>query len=480
VLTETAEAAVLPPPGAGARIAAYQGERRAVTTLTLTLDAAPDPGVPDEGALRAFYEANAPMFTEPERRWGRYLHVDAEKLRAALIPDEAALRAAYEANLAAYTVEESRVIDQIAIPTREAAEAAMARLLAGEATFESLGTEFGLTAEDLSLGRVTRGDLPDAAAGLVFDEPKPGIIGPVQLPAGFAVFRIREITAGGAAPFEDVRDQIGRRLADDLLQVRAPEIANQIEELRAEGLSIPEIAKRMEAGAGVTPGAFDGLARDATLAGGATAAGVEASDAFISEVFAALDAEERDLIQTPDGGNLLVMVERIEPSALLSLDQVRARAVAAWQTAERLEAVEAKGAELAARLGEDASIWDIGEELGLAALPQTPFTRMNPTATLPGALINRIFSAGTGGGVSAASDDGTQVIVAQVSSITPLGPEAMATTSAGIDQALADSLRSDTAEYFARAIVARHDTRIEPGVIDEVFRRLGANGSLSQ
>ncbi|HUS54771.1 MAG TPA: SurA N-terminal domain-containing protein [Thermohalobaculum sp.] len=480
ILTETAEAAILPPPGAGARIAAFQGENRVVTAVTLTLDSAPDPGMPDEGALRAYYEANEPMFTEPERRWGEYLHIDAAKLRADLVPDEATLRAEYEANLDAYTVEESRVIDQIAIPTREAVDAAMARLLAGEATFETLGAEFGLEAEDLSLGKVTRSDLPDAAAGLVFDEEKPGIIGPVQLPAGFAIFRIREISLGGAAPFEAVSAAIGGRLANDLLLVRAPEFANQIDELRAEGLSMPEIFQRIGVDAGVAYGTFDGLARDATLADGTTAASVEASPAFVSEVFTALDAEERDLVETPDGGYLLVQVARIEPSAVQTLDQVRDRAVAAWQTAEKLKAIESKGAELVARLGQDASIWDISAELGLTAKPHGPFSRMSPPPALPGALVEAIFKAGPAGGASAVSDDGTQVIVAQVSSITPLGPEAIATNSAAIDQALADSLRSDMTEYFARAVVARHDARIESGVIDEVFRRLGANGGLDQ
>jgi peptidyl-prolyl cis-trans isomerase D len=480
VLTETAEAATLPPPGAAARIAAFQGERRMVTTLNLSLDAAPDPGAPDEGALRAFYEANEPMFTEPERRWGGYLHVDAERLRAALVPDEATLRADYEANLASYTVEESRVIDQIAIPTREAAEAAMGRLVGGAATFESLGTEFGIAEGDLSIGRVTRGDLPEAAADQVFSKAEPGIIGPVRLPAGFAIFRIVEITPGGTAKFEDLRDRIGTRMASDLLSARAPELANQIEELRAEGLTLSEIANRIGADAGVVHGTFRGLARDASLPGGGAAEGFEASDVFISEVFDALDAEERDLVATPDGGYLLVMVERIEPSALQPLDQIRDRAISAWQAAERLKAIEAQGAALAARLGEDASIWDIGEELGLAASPQGPFTRMNPPATLPRALIDEIFSVETGGGASAASEDGTQVIVAQASSVTPLGPEAMASTSADIDTALSRSLESDTAEYFARAVVARHDAQIEPGVIDEVFRRLGASDGSGQ
>jgi peptidyl-prolyl cis-trans isomerase D len=237
---------------------------------------------------------------------------------------------------------------------------------------------------------------------------------------------------------------------------------------------MPEIAAHADISQGVAYGTFDGLARDATLAGGAAADGVQASAPLISEVFEALDAEERDLVETPDGGYLLVYVERIEPSAVQPLDKVRARAVAARQAAERLKALEAQGAELTARLGDDASIWDIAEELGVAAMMHQPFTRMTPPPALPGPLIEKIFRAANAGGVSAPDEDGTGVIVAQISSITALAPDAMAANSAGIDQVMAESLKTDMAEYFARAVEARHEAQIDPGVIDEVFRQLGA------
>jgi len=132
------------------------------------------------------------------------------------------------------------------------------------------------------------------------------------------------------------------------------------------------------------------------------------------------------------------------------------------------------------RLGEDASIWDLAEELGVAAMPLEAFTRMTPPAALPGALIDPVFSAAPAAGASAPGADATQVVVAQVTSVTVLGPEAMAASSASIDRALEETLTKDMTEYFARAVVARHDARIEPGVIDEVFRRLGASGQQPQ
>ena len=106
--------------------------------------------------------------------------------------------------------------------------------------------------------------------------------------------------------------------------------------------------------------------------------------------------------------------------------------------------------------------------------PPDSAERATPPPALSGPLVEKVFQAESAGGASAPNDDGSQVVVAQISSIVPLGPEAMATNSAGIDRVLADSLRQDMAEYFARAVEARHGAVVEPGVIDEVFTRLGA------
>ncbi|HUF85899.1 MAG TPA: SurA N-terminal domain-containing protein [Thermohalobaculum sp.] len=469
ILLETARAGAVPPPGVAERIATYRGEMRGVNLLRLGLDMAPEPGEPGADGLRAFYDANQAMFTEPERRWGEYLHVDADRLLEELTPDEAALRAAYEEFRPLYTVEERRTVDQITYPDRDAAEAAAGRLLAGDASFETLAGERGLAAGDMALGEVDRDDLPAAAAGLVFGESEPGIVGPVELPAGFALYRVREITPGGTQPFEEVRDRIAEQLARDALLSRAAEIANEIEELRAGGLTMQEIAERT----GARHGSFEGLARDGSLAGGGETEGLLSRRAFIQEVFEALDVEERDLVETDDGGYFVVMVRRIEPSEVKPLAEVRERAVAAWREAERVTALEEKAAQIAGRLGVEASIWDAGAELGVPVLPLTPFTRLDAPDALPPALVDKVFRAGSGEGVFAPAADGSGVVVAQVASIALPAPERIESESARIGDVLANSLQSDLGEFFARAVVARHEPRIEPGVVEEVFTQLG-------
>ncbi len=345
ILMETARAGAEPPPGLAERIATYRGETREVDTLTLTADMAPEPDRPGPDDLRTFHDENQDMFRQPERRWGAYLHVDAERLKAGLEPGEEELRQAYEAEKDRYTTRETRTVEQITFPERSTAEQAVSRLASGDATFDTLAEEQGLSEADIALGQVTPDDLPGAAAELVFDQDERGVVGPVELPAGFAIYRVSEVSGGGTRPFEEVRDQIADRLAEDALMSRAPEIANRIEEVRAAGRPFSEIAAETEA----EHGSFDGLAQDGTLADGSEADGIVARPAFIEEVFDALDREERDLVETERGGYFLVMVERIEPSEVPPLDEVRDEVAAAWQERQRRQALEEQAAGIVAR-----------------------------------------------------------------------------------------------------------------------------------
>ena len=197
---------------------------------------------------------------------------------------------------------------------------------------------------------------------------------------------------------------------------------------------------------------------------------------FLTEVFTALDTEERDLVETASGGFIVVMVHEIAPAALLPLDSIRERATAEWTIAERRNALAAQGMELAARLGVDASIWDIGEELDLAAKPYPDFTQLTPPPDFDPELTEALFRAALGAGVSAPIGEGDQVIVAQVSNITPLAPDEIARNAASIDEFLTTSLQRDMGEYFVRAVEARYPVAFDVGVIDDVFRSLGTTG----
>ena len=241
-----------------------------------------------------------------------------------------------------------------------------------------------------------------------------------------------------------------------------------------------EIAARLEeeeGGSAISYGSIDGLAQNASLAGGALAEGALAGPSFISEAFEALDGEERDLIEIGDGGYALIWIDRIEESALMPLDDVRDRAIAAWQRAERLAALTAQAEELVPRMDAETSVWVLGEEFGAIVLPHGPFSRVTPPPGIPATLVEKAFEGAEAEGIFAASEDGSQVFIAQITTVFPLSPEQMGQASSELDQVLASTLRADTIEYFARAVEAQHPAYVDPEVVESVFSALGAVGA---
>ncbi|MEM8842722.1 MAG: SurA N-terminal domain-containing protein [Pseudomonadota bacterium] len=467
LLIGPAVAATRSPPGMAARLATYQGEMRQVKSAVLPLALAPDPGAPNEDQLAAFYEAHPERYTEPARRWGEYLHVDIHALEEDARPTEEETRAAYNADKDVYAVTPARVIDQMPMSDLAAARAAIERVEKGEVTFEDIVAENGFALADVEIGRVGPGDVPEATAEAIFAVTEPGTLVPVELPIGTAIVRVRDVTQGGAVPFEDVRAEIETRLAREAAFNRAPQIANQIEEMRAGGSSFADIAEAT----GLTLGEFNGLGPDGTLPDG-PAQGILASPIFIQEVFEALDGEERPIIDTGDGSSVVIFVDREVEGGLQSLDTVRDRAIADWQDAQRVIALTEQAEQLAGTISQGTSIDTLAPELGVEVIEQIPFTRETGPSLLPQNLVDAAFAAETGAGLSARLPDGDGVIVAEVASSIQLPADLAEQATSELDGLIEQSIRADAAEMLARAITERHEPQTNPTAMEEVFNHL--------
>ncbi|HUF57074.1 MAG TPA: SurA N-terminal domain-containing protein [Thermohalobaculum sp.] len=472
VLSESVAGAVPDLPQAATLLAAYRGETRDVARIELPLEMAEVPEAPDTETLRAFYEERPDLYTAPERRFGRYIHVSLDELAEDAQPTDEAVEAAYEAQKGRLGEPPTRTIERVPMPDAAAAEEALARIEEGETTFEAVAEEQGLSAADRSLGTVRPDDLPAMTAEAVFAATEPGVIGPVPTPVGSSIVRITELTEGGTPPLEEVRDQLARQLAMDAALGAAPDVANRIEEARAGGTSLEDIAAEV----GMPLGQFEGLAEDGTLADGSRAVGIEASPVFLQEVFQAVDLEERDIVQTPDGGFLLVMVDRIEETHLQPFEEVEGRVREDWQRQARLDALESRAEALAARLGEGETMEEIGTEIGLAVSRHPGIDRTRRDRSLPDPLVEALFAAPQGGTATVPAPGGEGVILAQVTAVTPLDGEALATAAAEVEEALEMSLAGDVQEYFGRAVEDRHGATINQSVLDEVSRLVAGGG----
>ena len=104
----------------------------------------------------------------------------------------------------------------------KAIEAAQARVKAGT-PFAELAREYSQgTAKDRGgdLGVVAKGELVDALDAAVFSDPPAEYPAPVLLPASMHLFRVTERKGAGFKPFGEVKEEIRKKISDELYDKR--------------------------------------------------------------------------------------------------------------------------------------------------------------------------------------------------------------------------------------------------------------------
>ncbi|MEM6973985.1 MAG: SurA N-terminal domain-containing protein [Pseudomonadota bacterium] len=460
------------PPGVVARIAAYEGARRTVATLTLTPEMAGEPATPTDAELEAHLEANADRFREPERKTGRLLHLDIRALAASITPDEEAVREEYEAARDTYVTPAAAAIDQLPLPDLDAANAAIAALEGGK-TFEELLEERGFEPIDVDLGRVEEADLPPAVAAAVFAMEGAGIAGPVETPVGAAIIRVRAIEPTQVTPFEAVREILTQRAAERRALSQMIDYAAQVEDMRAGGGTLEEIGEAMEFGA-VSP--IPGWGTDGTLTGGAPAEGLLARRDVSAELAAATDGEERDLLQLANGGYVLVVIDRIDTDFVPDLATIRDAVTEDWRLEQRLIALETRAARIAETVStsSSASITSMGAGIGRPVGSVGPFFRSGGDSGLPPALIDELFSLERGEATYTRLPDGGGVLIAEVTEVPPLDPAFVAAASQEIERSFAESQLRDQLTAFTTTLREAHSISIDQSTLDQLLEQMGA------
>jgi peptidyl-prolyl cis-trans isomerase C len=121
--------------------------------------------------------------------------------------DPEAIERLYRENASRLGEGEEIRLRHIQFETREAAEAAKRRLEQGE-RFEALAFELNTDGDGGDLGFAKIADLASAVRQGVQDSNINDLVGPIQLPTGWHLFRVEDRRAGGVASLETLRPRI--------------------------------------------------------------------------------------------------------------------------------------------------------------------------------------------------------------------------------------------------------------------------------
>lgn len=438
------------------RLAAWVHETRSFTLAELTASDLPEPvGEPGEDEIRAYYESHPDLFTAPETRQITYVWLTPEMLRDKVEIDEEAIRKLYQERIDEFVTPERRLVERLVYPDEQSAAEAKARLDAGEATFEELAAERGLTLSDIDLGEVTREDL-GAAGDAVFGLAEPGVVGPIQTDLGPALFAMNGILDAREVSFEEAREELaGEALMDRARRVIADRM-DQIEDLLASGATLEDVAQEtgMELGQiAFTPDSEDGIA--------AYSAFREAAGKARTEDFPALESLE-------DGGIFALRLDRIDPPALRPLDEVRDEVAAYWRREETLKRLRELAAEIEARVAQGTPL----SSTGLVTTRYENFRRNGFLSGAPQQVVEQVFSLSKG--QTAAVDDGEAVYVVALEDVHPAEPEdeEVRATREALEAQIAQAIGTDMLQAFTAAIQEQAGINLNTAALNAVHAQL--------
>ena len=310
------------PEATASALARWRLEQRAINIAEVNVDTS-SITPPDDAAMLSWYGENSSLFDSPDLRFATVAVISPDVFIDSVDLSEEAINAYYEDNADAWQEQEKRLISQMIFADTARAENAISRINGGEGFTDVAQDMLGLSADDVSLGNLSRDDLSGALVDPVFTADSGVVIGPIETPLGQHVLMVNDITAAEMTPLADVRDRIiedlKRENATDLVYDRISVLEDEI----AAGATIEEAA-RVSGAALVT---IDGMDRNGLDIDGNVIEGIAADTTFRERLWAAAINDEGMVEDIGEDTFFVARVEREEAARSRDLAEVRNRVI---------------------------------------------------------------------------------------------------------------------------------------------------------
>jgi peptidyl-prolyl cis-trans isomerase D len=427
----------------------YLNEQRTVAYFTLPASAAGTVDAPSEDALKSFYEEHKMQFMAPEFRKVAVLAVTPQTVAAKIVIPDEEVKALYDAKPGNYSVPERRKVEIIPFKSKEAAEAAETQLTGGK-SFADVAKAAGFQAGDIDLGGVSKKEFGekfsanDAIVDAAFSLKKGKFSKPIDGPLSWVIVRVDEIVPGREESFDAVKAGIRESMAKTKSAEESSKLVKSLEEERAAGLSLRDIAKKLSLpleevmldrkGAGL-----DG--KPAQLA--SVPAGTVADAAFKSD-----PGVENEALRLQGGGYAWYDVEDVVKARQKPFDEVKANVEADWRKDQIRTKLTARARELVERLNHGEKIAGVAKSVGAEVKTSQPIKRDGNADGLPQPAIAQAFSLTADGASSAVASDGESRAVFKVEKVAAPGP-LTETASKTLEQRLSQQIAEDNfAQYL--------------------------------
>jgi peptidyl-prolyl cis-trans isomerase D len=396
----------------------YAREERSMDYFVISAATLPENEPPSDAELTEWFNNNRTRYAAPEfRKLGIISLQPSEIADTDSVPDDEAL-AEYEARPEQFGEAERRRIAQIVFQSAEEAQAARTRIDAG-ATFDEIATERGLTPEGVDLGLMAQDEILDPAIGAAAFALEDGAISaPIDGQFGTALVQVREIVESDRQSFDDVKDDIKQRLAERRSEDRVLDLYDTIEDARAGGQLLSEIANASNL-AFMTVEAVDA---SGNRPDGTPVDDIPALDALLRDAFESDVGIENDPIQLRGSGFVWYEVLEVEQPRDRTLDEVRDRAQRDWIAEQKSAQLGSATRDAIEALKGGENILSVARRYSASVTTARGLSRFGGErpAGIGQAVIERLFTLSDGEyGEAEGEAENTRIVLALTDRTTP-------------------------------------------------------------
>jgi peptidyl-prolyl cis-trans isomerase D len=285
------------------------------------------------------------------------------------------------------------------------AQAAADRIAKGEAYLD-IAKERKLTEKELDLGLLTKAAIIDQAiANAAFALKENEVSAPVKGRFGVVLVRVVKIEPEQVRPFDEVRDELRKDLANERARAEILPLYDKIEDERSVGRPLAEAAANLKLASRTIE-----INRQGITPAGKPEANIPDAQRLITQAFNAEIGVENDPLQV-QGGYVWYEVAGITPERDRTLDEVKAEVEARWRNDQIADLLRAKATELLEKLKSGTPLAEVAKAAGLKIDTRSDIKRGNAVAPFSARTIDAIFrTAKDAYGTADAAAPGEQVV----------------------------------------------------------------------
>jgi peptidyl-prolyl cis-trans isomerase D len=437
----------------------YQNQERSIEFVTLGPQQAGDIPQPTPEELSKYFDERKILFRAPEYRKVVSVTVTPETLAKTIEVSDADVQKYYEQNEKTYSAPERRHVEQIVFPNIADAQAASERIKSGT-TFAALAAERGLKPTDIDLGTVAKSGIIDPkVADAAFSLKQGEVSPPIEGRFGAVLVTVLQIEAANTKPLSVVAPFIRNDIAQERAKTQLRDLHDKIEDARAGGATLPEVAQKFNLSAATVE--VDRSGRDPS---GKLVTNLTDGPAVINAAFANDVGVDTYPIET-GGGYVWYEVQGVTPARDRTLDEVKGEVEQRWRDDQIAKRLEGKATDLLDKAKSGNPFDALASGLGVKVEKATGLKRGTPPPGIPAKVLDAVFHTAKDAFGSSVGDKPTQWVVFRVTDVKTPALDPNSADGKKLEQILQNAMGNDLFSQYVGWFENQLGTKIDQAAL---------------